>query len=67
MAKRKPKQSGKEPKGEYLELRLDVAEKQAFKDAADLRGMALSVWVREWLRRGARQELQDANKPVAFM
>ncbi|MGD0390138.1 MAG: hypothetical protein ABSC42_14420 [Tepidisphaeraceae bacterium] len=61
----------KNPKGaskeEYLELRLDAAEKQAFWDAADLAGMALSVWVRERLRKAARKELEDAEKPVAFL
>jgi uncharacterized protein (DUF1778 family) len=54
-------------KEEYLELRLYAAEKQAFKDAADLRGMALSVWVRERLRLAAQRELEEANRPVAFM
>jgi uncharacterized protein (DUF1778 family) len=61
----------KSPKGtikeEYLELRLDAAEKQAFRDAAMLAGMAVSVWVRERLRRVARKELEDAEKPVAFL
>jgi uncharacterized protein (DUF1778 family) len=61
---RKPKGAGKE---EYLELRLDAAEKQAFWDAANLSGMALSVWVRERLRRAARKELENANRPVPFM
>jgi uncharacterized protein (DUF1778 family) len=54
-------------KEEYLELRLYAAEKQAFKDAADLRGMALSVWVRERLRLAAQRELEEANKPIAFI
>jgi hypothetical protein len=54
-------------KEEYLELRLYAVEKQAFKDAADLRGMALSVWVRERLRLAAQRELEEANRPVAFM
>jgi len=40
---------------------------QAFKDAATLAGMAVSVWVRERLRRAARKELEDADKPVAFL
>jgi uncharacterized protein (DUF1778 family) len=63
--KRKPVTGG--VKEEYLELRLYAAEKQAFKDAADLRGMALSVWVRERLRLAAQRELEEANRPVAFM
>jgi len=61
---RKQKGTGKE---EYLELRLDAAEKQAFRDAATLAGMAVSVWVRERLRKAARRELEDAEKPVAFL
>ena len=61
---KKPKGMAKE---EYMELRLDAAEKQAFWDAADLAGMALSVWVRERLRKAARKELEDADRPVAFL
>jgi antitoxin component of RelBE/YafQ-DinJ toxin-antitoxin module len=51
----------------YLEVRLDDEEKQAFKDAADLAGLALSTWVRERLRTVARKELDEVGKPVAFM
>jgi hypothetical protein len=54
-------------KAEYLEVRLGAAEKQAFKDAADLAGLALSSWVRERLRRVARKELDEAGRPVAFL
>ncbi len=39
---------------EYLEVRLDGPEKQAFKDAADLSGLAVSAWVRERLREAAK-------------
>jgi hypothetical protein len=63
----RPKNPPGTAKGEYLELRLDVAEKQAFKDAATLAGMALSVWVRERLRKVARKELEDAEQSVAFL
>ena len=65
--KRAKKQTVGGVKEEYLELRLYAVEKQAFKDAADLRGMALSVWVRERLRLAAQKELQEANRPVAFI
>jgi hypothetical protein len=61
---KKPKGTAKE---EYMELRLDASEKRAFWDAANLSGMALSVWVRERLRRAARKELEDAEQPVAFL
>ncbi|MDP9175471.1 MAG: hypothetical protein M3O30_16640 [Planctomycetota bacterium] len=60
----KPKGTTKE---EYLELRLDAAEKQAFWDAASLSGMALSVWVRSKLRKAAQRELEDAGHSVAFL
>jgi uncharacterized protein (DUF1778 family) len=63
----RPKNVPGQVKGEYLELRLDATEKQAFKDAAMLAGMAVSVWVRERLRRAARKELEDAERPVAFL
>ena len=42
-------------------------EKQAFKEAADLAGLALSAWIRERLRTAARKELEGANRPVHFM
>lgn len=54
-------------KGEYMELRLDTAEKEAFVQAAQVAGMSLSGWVRDRLRRASRKELQDMNMPVAFL
>jgi hypothetical protein len=54
-------------KSEYLEVRLGPTEKQAFKDAANLAGLALSAWIRERLRVVSRKELQEAGKPVAFL
>jgi uncharacterized protein (DUF1778 family) len=52
---------------EYLEVRLDVREKQAFKEAADLAGLALSAGVRERLRQAARKELQESGRDIAFL
>lgn len=63
----RPKKAAEQTKGEYIELRVGADEKQAFIDAANLSGMALSVWVREKLRRAARKELEDAERPVAFL
>ena len=63
---RPPKRSG-ETRIAYLDVRLDLVEKQAFKDAADVAGIPLSHWVRERLRNAARRELQEAGKPVAFV
>ena len=54
-------------KAEYLEVRLEVLEKQVFKEAADLAGLPLSAWVRERLRRAARKELEESGRPVAFL
>jgi uncharacterized protein (DUF1778 family) len=64
---RKTKTNGSGVKEEYLELRLYAAEKEAFKDAANLFGMALSQWVRTNLRAVAQKQLQEAGKPVAFI
>ena len=52
---------------EYLEIRVESAEKQAFKDAADLAGIPVSTWVRERLRRAAVRELEEAARPIAFL
>jgi hypothetical protein len=66
MAKRgRPKQAS--VKQEYMELRLDVAEKEAFFKAAELAGMSLSGWVRDRLRRASKKELQENDMPVAFL
>ena len=63
----RPKKSADQTKGEYIELRVGADEKQAFQDAANLCGMALSVWIRERLRKASRKELEDAEKTVAFL
>ena len=54
-------------KQEYMELRLDSAEKEAFVRAAEVAGMSLSAWVRDRLRRASRKELEDMKLPVAFL
>jgi hypothetical protein len=55
------------PHGEYLEVRIQSAEKQAFKDAANLAGIPVSTWVRERLRGAAIRELEEAAIPIAFL
>jgi uncharacterized protein (DUF1778 family) len=66
MAKRgRPKKQN--PLDEYIELRLSTAEKQAFRDAAEHAGIPLATWVRERLRRVAIRELENAERPVAFL
>ncbi len=69
MAKRRgrPPVGPEKTRSAYLEVRLEPAEKRAFKDAANLAGLDLSAWARERLRVEARKELEAANLPVAFL
>jgi hypothetical protein len=48
-------------------MRLQEAEKQGFRLAAKLSGLELSAWIRERLRRVAREELEQAGKTVPFL
>lgn len=60
--------SGSGPtKSEAILLRLEPGEKEGFKAAAELAGIDLSAWMRERLRRVARQELEEANLPIPFI
>jgi hypothetical protein len=54
-------------KSDRLDMRMTPAEKQAFQEAADLAGVALSAWVRERLRTAARRELAGAGLKVPFL
>ena len=63
----RPKKDPSRAKGEYLDIRLEAAEKQAFRDAAGLAGLDLTAWVRERLRSVARKELEEAGLTVAFL
>ena len=64
----KPGRPKKEnPLDEYIELRLSANEKQAFREAAELSGLALATWVRQKLRHVAARELEKAERPVAFL
>lgn len=54
-------------RSEALLVRLEDAEKTAFRDAAELAGVPLSSWVRERLRQVASKELSSARMPVAFL
>jgi hypothetical protein len=55
------------PKAEVLEVRIDAAEKKAFKAAAGLAGVPLSAWVRERLRLVARQELEIEGQEAVLL
>jgi uncharacterized protein (DUF1778 family) len=63
----RPKKEPDAMKTEYIELRCEASEKQTFRDAADAAGLPLSGWIRQRLRRDARKELEDLERPVAFL
>jgi len=68
MAKRgRPKLPVGSKLGEYMEMRLDVAEKEAFVRAAEICGMSLSAWVRARLRAASQRELKKMDMPVPFI
>ena len=62
---------GRPPKSnrldEFLEVRVQSSEKQTFKDAADLAGIPLAVWIRERLRLASIKELEAMGHPIAFL
>jgi uncharacterized protein (DUF1778 family) len=65
-----PSRATSEPKknrDDRVELRLEEAEKQAFREAARLSGLPLSAWIRERLRRAAREELVGLGRPIPFL
>jgi uncharacterized protein (DUF1778 family) len=62
----RPNKKIEERKLEHLIVRLEVEEKQAFKDAAKISGAPLSVWVRERLRQAAIKELDAVGHPISF-
>jgi uncharacterized protein (DUF1778 family) len=54
-------------KTENILLRVQPAEKEAFREAAELAGLPLSAWVRERLRRVTVRELEEAGRPIRFL
>ncbi len=52
---------------ELLQVRVADVEKEAFEEAANLSGLALSAWVRERLRLNAAKELEAAKRPIPFL
>jgi uncharacterized protein (DUF1778 family) len=63
----RPKKKLDALKADYIEVRCEESEKQAFRVAAEAAGLPLSGWIRERLRRAARKELEDMDMPVAFL
>jgi uncharacterized protein (DUF1778 family) len=50
-----------------VQVRLAADEKAAFNAAAALDGKGLSEWLRDRLRRNARQELEAHGQAVPFL
>lgn len=63
----RPKKSSHELQSDYLDVRLSAAEKESFRMAAALAGMALSAWVRDRLRTACRRELIESGRQVPFI
>lgn len=56
------------PEKDYnLQVRLSKAEKETLAAAARVAGVSTSSWVRDRLRRTARQELQASGIKVPFL
>ena len=53
-------------KTESLEFRLGIDEKQAFQRAAEIAGLPLASWIRQHLRKAAREELEQMGEKVPF-
>ena len=54
-------------KTDLIQIRAQPQEKAAFQEAADLAGIPLSAWIRERLRWAATRELEQADRPIAFL
>lgn len=67
MGKTTVDERSRKSRDDRLELRLEIAEKEAFRQAADLAGVPVSAWVRERLRRAAREELEGFGMAVPFL
>jgi len=63
----RPKKSSRDLQTDYLDVRLTEAEKDSFRLAAELAGMALSAWVRDRLRTASRRELLESGRQVPFI
>ena len=50
-----------------MQVRVSAVEKKAFAEVAALTGEQLSVWVRQTLRRVAREEMASRGRPDPFV
>lgn len=54
-------------KTETMKLRLQLQEKTAFEEAAELAGISVSAWARERLRAACIREFEGAGLKVPFV
>ena len=54
-------------KTESIKMRIAPKERQTFDAAAKLAGISMSSWMRDRLRKIARQELVEAGQKVPFL
>jgi uncharacterized protein (DUF1778 family) len=62
-----PRKPPDKSKAEYLQIRVNSKEKEAFQAAADLDGKKLSEWIRDRLRRLSEDELTRHGQEVPFL
>jgi hypothetical protein len=67
MNRGRPKKIAAARQTEALPLRVQLLEKTAFQQCADLSGVSLSSWVRERLRLAAIRELESAGRRIPFV
>ena len=65
--RRSNKDGGSQAKDTNIIIRASISEKDGFKTAASLSGQALSVWIRDRLRRAAMEELEHGQRPIPFL
>jgi hypothetical protein len=63
----RPPKNSESVKSQRILLLLEPAEKTTFKEAADLAGAPLAVWIRERLRKSAMKELGEVGRKAAFL
>jgi hypothetical protein len=63
----RPRKGSAQTKSESVLLRMEQREKDGFAQAALLAGAPLAVWMRERLRRAAKEELEGAGWVVPFL
>jgi hypothetical protein len=54
-------------KTQVIQIRVSLAEKEGFVEAATLAGIPLSSWVRERLRLTSIRELENAGRKIPFI